>query len=365
METDSLYMKISESIRKEILNGQLKPGDRLLPVREMSEQWGCTPGTVQRAYKELAFQGLIISRPGQGTVVSGNPSNAEKKGDTILRKATLVNRMENFLLEQLTNGYDLREITEAMDIAQDRWKSMRLSPSLDPSRVLTFYGSHDMVMNGICSQFSQIFEGGAIYTNYCGSAGGLVALAAGEADLAGAHLWDAPTNTYNLPYIARTLPGRNVRGYTLAHRRIGFIVQSGNPRNIQKLQDLTQSGLTFVNRQSGSGTRVWLDAQLLNLNLSNQQITGFEDERLTHSDIARCVAENSADVGIGLESAAMAFGLDFVFLAEERYDLFMLEETMNKPVIQKFVDWLESAEAKKFVGRYRGYDCRDTGRRVS
>ncbi len=67
MEETHLYRKIAEEIRQEILRGKLNPGDRLPSVRQMAAQWGCTVGTVQRAYQELALLGLVVSRAGQGT----------------------------------------------------------------------------------------------------------------------------------------------------------------------------------------------------------------------------------------------------------------------------------------------------------
>lgn len=364
MNDHSLYIKISENIRQEILKGQLKPGDRLKPVRELSAQWGCTPGTVQRAYKELSKQGLIISRPGKGTTVSGTSTAADQKVEVSLRKAILVNQAESFLLQLLTNGYLLPEIQQAMDMAQDRWRSIHIDPPQTPLDLVRFSGSHDMVVNGIASEFGRIYPRGAISVNYCGSIGGLIALAAGEADVAGAHLWDADTNTYNLPYLQKIIPARKVEVYTLAYRKIGFVVQGGNPLGIECLADLLRPKLRFVNRQKGSGTRVWLDAQLEKLGVKGENIHGYGDERLTHSDVARSVAENSADVGLGLESAALAFGLDFVFLTEERYDLIFLEESLSRPAVSGLVSWLVSPESGRFVERYRGYDHKHTGQRL-
>ncbi len=364
MNDHSLYIKIAENIRQEILKGLLKPGDRLKPVRDMSAELGCTPGTVQRAYKELSKQGLIVSRPGKGTIVSGAPTATDQKVEVSLRKAVLVNRAESFLLELLTNGYLLPEIQQAMDLAQDRWRSTHIEPPKTPLDLVRFSGSHDMVVNGIASEFGRIYPRGAISVNYCGSIGGLIALAAGEADVAGAHLWDVGTNMYNIPYLQKIIPARKMEVYTLAYRKIGFIVQGGNPLVIESLQDLSRPKLRFVNRQKGSGTRVWLDAQLEKLGIKGENIHGYDDERLTHSDVARCVAENTADVGLGLESAALAFGLDFVFLTDERYDLIFLEEALNRPAVKGLVSWLVSPESMRFVERYRGYDNKHTGQRL-
>src|SRR5512138_136250 len=96
MDQSPLYQQIAEAIRQEILSGSLKPGTRLPPIRKMTKQWQCNPGTILRAYQELARLGLVISHVGQGTkVVDHLPDQVQ----TPLRRAALFNRTEAFLLE--------------------------------------------------------------------------------------------------------------------------------------------------------------------------------------------------------------------------------------------------------------------------
>jgi putative molybdopterin biosynthesis protein len=362
VEETILYHQIAEAIRKDILNGRYKPGDRLPSVRQLCENWNCTPGTIQRAYNELAREGLLVSRAGRGTQVAGIVPQAKAKGQETIRRANLVNRMEAVLLEALTAGYDLNDVQQAMDLAMDRWRTLNAQPAAASSETLRFAGSHDMVMNDLAHVFfGQILEGVALDLSYTGSLGGLIALAEGNADLAGCHLWDVESSTYNIPFVSRLLPGKDVTILTLAHRRQGLIVAPGNPHNIQSLADLTRPEIRFVNRQSGSGTRVWLDAMLSKSGINPNKILGYADERLTHSDVARTVAEGKADVGLGLEIAGQAYGLDFVYLNQERYDLIMRSEMVENPVVQQLITWLLSEEGKHFVERHQGYDSRETG----
>jgi putative molybdopterin biosynthesis protein len=358
-----LYHQIAEAIRKEILTGRYKPGDRLPSVRQLCENWNCTPGTIQRAYHELAREGLLVSRAGRGTQVAGIVPQAKTQGQEIIRRANLVNRMETTLLEALTAGYDLNEIQQAMDMAMDRWRTLSTAQVAGPADTLRFAGSHDMLINELARFFfGRVVQGVTLQLSYSGSLGGLIALAEGKADLAGCHLWDAESDTYNIPFIRRLLPGKHVTMVTLAYRRIGLIVAPENPHNIYDLSGLAHSRVRFVNRQSGSGTRVWLDANLSRLGVDPRNIAGYADERLTHSDVARAVAEGIADVGLGLESAALAYGLDFVFLNQERYDLVMFTETASQPVAQKLIAWLASAEGKQFVDRHLGYESQESGK---
>lgn len=359
MSKDYLYRQIAETIRSQIMLGELRPGDRLPSVREMTARWNCTVGTVQHAYQELVHQGLVTSRSGQGTRVAAElPQHSE----TPLRHATLIHRAESFLLEVLTGGYTPAEVEEAVRQALDRWRVV-VQQSVHPGgQDLCFSGSHDMAMAWIASHFAEIAAGYNLQLGFTGSLGGLIALAEGKADLAGCHLWDEESDTYNAPFVRRLLPGRRVALLTLAHRRVGFIVAPGNPALIQSLSDLLSPGLRFVNRQSGSGTRVWLDAALQRYRISPQSIRGYNDEKMTHSEVALAVAEGRADAGLGLEAAAHPYGLDFVPLIRERYDLVIPEETFDLPPVKALSGWLSSEAARQVVSGLAGYDPSETGK---
>ncbi len=355
-----LYQQIAESIRRDILEGRLKPGQRLPSMRRLRQQWNCTPGTVQRAYRELARQGLLVSHAGRGTQVAGDLPLVQTRAAGSLRRASLVHRSEAFLLEAITAGYDLTDIRQAFDLAMDRWRAIERQPE-KPAAAVRFCGSHDMVINALAQRFEAIYPSGTLHIRYSGSLGGLMALAEGRAELAGCHLWDAENDSYNLPFVQRLLPGKKTRVVTLAHRWLGLILPPGNPHGLNELANLFGSGIRFVNRQSGSGTRVWLDVELKRRRLDGSQMRGYDDERLTHSDVARAVAEGEADVGVGLQAAAAAYGLDFSPLARERYDLVLLESVAGLPPLTALLDWLASPEAKSFVAEFPGYDAEQTG----
>jgi molybdate-binding protein/DNA-binding transcriptional regulator YhcF (GntR family) len=353
-----LYQVIAEAIRQEILRGELRPGDRMPTVRQMTERWGCTPGTVQRAYHELAQRGLVASRRGRGTVVVGaGPQPAE----TPLRRAGLANRAEGFLLEAVAAGFTIDEIEHALTHALDRWRSASRAPEPAPPQALRFVGSHDFALDWLAAHFDEIAPGYRMEVRFTGSLGGLMALAAGEADLAGSHLWDAETGSYNEAFVRRLLPGRRVALITLARRRMGLIVATGNPHRVRSLRDIARSSLRFVNRQPGSGTRVWFDAQLQKKGIPVDQITGYERTESTHSAVARRIAEGEADVGLGLESAAAAYGLGFVHLTSEPYELVVPAEGMERPPIRRLAAWLKSRKANTALSALGGYETGPSG----
>jgi molybdate-binding protein/DNA-binding transcriptional regulator YhcF (GntR family) len=359
MDEGHLYRQVAEAIRQEILSGKRQPGDRLPSIRAMAKRWNCTVGTIQHAYRELSEQGLVTSRPGQGTRVVDKPPLVD---ETPLRRAMLVHRAEAFLLEVLTGGYNLDEVDAAVRQAMDRWRSVVVESAPKDEKSLRFVGSHDLVMTWLASHFAEIASGYHLQLAFSGSLGGLIALAEGKADLAGSHLWDEESDSYNAPFVRRLLPGKRVALITLAHRRLGLILPRGNPFGIRSLADLNRPGLRFVNRQSGSGTRVWLDLAMQKAGIQTEKIEGYQNEIITHSAVAQAVAEDQADAGIGLEAAAIAYGLDFLFLTHDRYDLVAPAPILESSAMQSLLSWLGQASTRSIIEGLGGYDAHETGR---
>ncbi len=358
MDETHLYQRIAEALRQDILNGRLKLGDRLPSMREITDRWGCTLGTVQRALQELSSQGLIEPRRGKGTFVAGSLSPLREQP---MRLARLVHHAEAFLLESYSGGYTLAEIEKAVGLAADHWRSLAQNSLTVAGDSLRFVGSHDMALSQLIKEYQQLFSSVSIQVSYMGSLGGLIALAEGKADITGCHLWDDESDEYNIPFIRKILPGKRLALLTLAHRHLGLIVHPGNPLRLSHLQDLTHPGVRFINRQPGSGTRVWLDVQLKRLGIPPDRVVGFEDEKLTHSALARVIADGQAAAGIGLKAAAAAFGLDFVPLTVERYDLVIPAERWDSEIIQSLVKWLSSPYARQIVEQLEGYETQAMG----
>ena len=361
MDSSHIYQQVVESIRQDILSGVLKPGTRLPAIRKMTELWKCNNGTILHAYQELARLGLVESHAGRGTKVV---DLVEDQNPTPMRRAVLFNRTESFLLEMMTLRYTPDEIGQSLHVALDRWRTVTREPEENLPDVLRFVGSHDQAMAMVAAHFQDENEGFTLQLSFTGSLGGLIALVEKKADLAGSHLWDENTDTYNEPFVRKLLPGKKVAMLTLAHRRMGLIVPPGNPQRIESLSDLSRPGIRFVNRQPGSGTRVWLDTQLKRAGIDPVSILGYQDEKMTHSEVARMVNQGKADVGLGIETAAMFFGLDFQFLTTERYDLVIPSENWEMESIQALVNWLGTTEAQTAINNLGGYDTMETGRVV-
>ena len=82
--------------------------------------------------------------------------------------------------------------------------------------------------------------------------------------------------------------------------------------------------MRFVNRQAGSGTRTLSEHHLRREGIAAASIVGFDRVADTHLAVASAVTTGNADAGLGVYAAARAFGLDFVPIAKERYDLVLL-----------------------------------------
>ena len=202
--------------------------------------------------------------------------------------------------------------------------------------------------------------------NNIGSIDGLSALYRGQAHAAATHLWDSDTDSYNAPYVRHLLPGHRTLIINLACRAQGFYVAKGNPKQITCWHDLSKSGIRLINRELGSGTRVLLDEQLRSLSLDGQSINGYSHEELSHLAVASCVARGDADVGLGVEKAALQVaGVDFIPLQQERFDLVIRREDAARLPFQLLIHVLKSTAFRKELEGIGGYDLTRLGETVA
>jgi len=227
-------------------------------------------------------------------------------------------------------------------------------------RTIVATGSHDLVLDLAASTLRERDPRLTLASSNVGSLGGLTALRDGLCHVAGSHLLDPETGEYTLPYLPRLLPGRDVSIVRLVHREQGLIVAAGNPTGTTSIEDVAERGLRYVNRQRGAGTRVLLDHELALRGISPEAIVGYEREEHTHLAVAAAVAAGRADCGLGVLAAARAFGLDFVPVAKEPYDLVFEPDSILDPL------WslLESEDFKHAVTDLGGYDTAEMGRQI-
>jgi putative molybdopterin biosynthesis protein len=227
-----------------------------------------------------------------------------------------------------------------------------------PGAPVVVFASHDFAMGLLASTAEERHRP---VVGISGSLDNLVALRQGLADVAGCHLLDTPSGEYNIPYVRHLFPDRPVTVFTVAHREQGLVTPAGNPRGVRTLEDLAGGGLRLANRNRGSGTRLWLDAQLQHLGIEPSAITGYGSEVATHTEAAALVASGDADVALAVRAAADAEGLGFEPLFTERYDLVVPEDRIEDEEVARLLDRLQSTAFKRATGRLRGYDSGETG----
>ena len=188
----------------------------------------------------------------------------------------------------------------------------------------------------------------------------LMGLARGEAHIAGCHLLDDATGTYNTSWVRRLVPFPCVL-VTFASWQQGLILAYGNPKQVRGVADLANPGVRLINRQAGSGSRALLDRALAGASIPAGQVEGYEREEWGHLAVAAAVASDSADVGVGVKAAAVAMGLAFLPLEEERYDLVIPEHFLSEGPVQVLLELLRRPVLHRRVESLGGYDTSNMG----
>lgn len=183
----------------------------------------------------------------------------------------------------------------------------------------------------------------------------------GKVHIAGSHLEDPRTGEFNLPFIRSEFPGEDISVITFARWEEGLVTTAANPKHIRKIEDLARKNVRFVNREPGSGSRALLDRLLSRCGLDSHRVTGYDRIAFGHLAAAWRVLAGEADVCLATRSAATTFGLHFVALHSERYDLVLRRRTGELPAVRAFLDVLGRATLRRKLEVLAGYDTSETG----
>jgi putative molybdopterin biosynthesis protein len=229
-----------------------------------------------------------------------------------------------------------REYLEAGDIVEVHLLGQGLRPA-----DLVVIGSHCVGLDYLLGQLQE--QGFRSKFLAVGSTGGLNAARRGECDLAGIHLLDPKTNTYNRPFLTGDLtliPGYG-RLQGIVHRK-GDARFEGRSISEAVARALADAECVLVNRNRGSGTRVLIDRLL-----GEARPAGYWAEARSHNAVAAAVAQRRADWGVAIAPVAKDAGLGFLPLQDEQYDFVVPKARMDRPPVKAFREILEKEETRQ------------------
>lgn len=186
----------------------------------------------------------------------------------------------------------------------------------------------------------------------------------GHVHIAGTHLRDEKTGESNVSAIGELFPTDLIAAISFATWEEGLVVANGNPKHIEGVQDLARKGITFLNRESGAGSRFLLDRQLKRLKLDPKRVRGYNRTAPGHLAAAWEVKTGAADCCIATQAAARVFGLDFIALETSRYDLVVRKQHLKLPGIQALFDTINRLSFRLELNSVGGYNTAVTGGRI-
>jgi len=190
-------------------------------------------------------------------------------------------------------------------------------------------------------------------------------LQTGNVHIAGSHLRDEATGESNLPQVRKLFPRGAAVVVAFAVWEEGIVVAKNNPKAIREIADFARKGVSLINREPGSGSRSLLDSSLKRLGIPSSKLRGYDQVAHGHLPAAWQVRTGFADCCVATRAAARVFGLDFVPLVSERYDLVIRKQHIALPAVQLLLDALNRNALRRELEGLGGYDTSGAGQQVA
>lgn len=241
----------------------------------------------------------------------------------------------------------------------DRWllehgEGVAARMRIEPAAVIA--GSHDPLL-----EWAVQASGCGLALLFGGSLDGLSRFARGEAVAAGLHVPDPEGGEDNVASVRSAELGREPVLIEWAHRRQGLMLAPGNPLGITGLPDIQRRQARLIDRQPGAGSRLRLDRLLAEQDMTRERLVVVDEPAVNENDVAREVHAGHADTGLGIEAAAREAGLDFLPLADERFDLVVGRRDYFEPPFQALLALTRTARFAERARTLGGYDLASTG----
>jgi excisionase family DNA binding protein len=215
-------------------------------------------------------------------------------------------------------------------------------------------GSHDPLLDWAVRE-----SGSGLAVLFNGSLDGLERFRAGDAMACGLHVLDPASGAYNAPLLERNLNQQAVVAIEWAQRQQGLMLPAGNPLGIHNLVDAVDK--RFALRQAEAGSHVLLDYLLQQSDLDIATLTAPSSPLRSEHEVAQAIANNDADVGLGIAAAAAHFKLDFLPLWQERYDLLIWRRYYFEPPLQRLFAFARQTAFAKRAAEWPGYNIQALG----
>jgi putative molybdopterin biosynthesis protein len=229
--------------------------------------------------------------------------------------------------------------------------------------ILLFAGSDDPFFQKILSLYHQNNTGSTAFFANIGSMGGLKSLRSGQCHIGVCHLLEDDNEEYNFQFADEELD-RTPVFVNFSKREQGILVQRGNPKGIKTVADFVRNDISIVNRPLGTGTRLLLDYEVANSDISANEIKGYDKEVARHLDAGLEIIGGRADAAPAIRAVAGILNLDFIPIRWERFDLLISRERFFEKGIQDFLAILHDKEFAEIATSFLGYDISLSGKMI-
>ena len=240
----------------------------------------------------------------------------------------------------------------------DRWVEANLD--MQDARLLApppiVAGSSDPLLDWALRE-----SGSGLATLAEGSEPGLRRFADGAALAAGLHIYGGAQSGYNVAAVRAigTVVDLVLIGW--AERDQGLIVARGNPLGLAGLDDVAKKRARLIRRQPGAGAQILFDDLARQAGLAGADFTLAAGTALTETDVAAAIADGAADCGLAIGAVARHYGLDFVKLHKERFDIACRRRSYFEPPLQKLFAFARSEAFRAKAAALGFYDLAVAG----
>ena len=221
------------------------------------------------------------------------------------------------------------------------------------ARLSVILGSHDPLL-----EWAVRHSGSGLATIFDASLDGLRRFQAGEGVAAGMHVHEADGD-WNRNTVGAALEGTNAALIRWSRRQRGFVVRPEVEREMRDVSDSAR--LRIAPRQSEAGAEVLMREVMTDAGIDPDELTYAAPCR-SEQEAVLAVLQGEADAAFGLEMLAAPFGLAFLPVVEEPFDLLVDRAAWFDTPLQSLFAFARSDAFREHAGRMAGVDVSDLGK---